>query len=108
MSEVKHTPGPWMTEAEYRDGSAYLIYAKGSKKIADLRSSGAEAPESDGEIDANAQLIAAAPELLAALEALLAAEEASKHDFTAKEIDGLEAAMSKAEAAIAKAKGGQA
>jgi hypothetical protein len=60
-----------MTEAEYRDGSPYLIYAHGSIFIADVRNcTYAEAPETDDQIDANARLIAAAPDLLEALESL--------------------------------------
>jgi hypothetical protein len=59
-TKAKPTPGEWMTEAEYRDGSPYVIYAPGSIKIADLRESGAEAPETDDEFDANANLIAEA------------------------------------------------
>ena len=106
-NKSQHTPGPWMTEAEYRDGSPYLIYAKGSIKIADLRNSTpAEAPETDAEFDANAALIAAAPELLEALEDMMSANGGGKkfcgHGFSCN------CAWDKARAAISKAKGGKA
>lgn len=69
---TKHTPGPWMTEYELRDGSPYIIYSEEGTFIADLRCNGCEAPASDAKFDANAALLKAAPHLLEALKGMLA------------------------------------
>jgi len=77
MDEVRHTPGPWVIDANDRyhvespDGSA-LPWS-----IATI--SGSAGPGTNRS-EANARLIAAAPDLLAALEKLLSYNEAIMAD----------------------------
>ena len=62
MITPKFTTGPWITEEDYRGGSPWLVYGQGSVLVADLRAhTPAEAPETDEEIEANRDLIVAAP-----------------------------------------------
>ena len=101
MTNAKHTPGPW----QYRATGFY----QNPFKILAPRRTGAVAniPHStiarDGEQEANAQLIAAAPDLLEALTAVTACLRGfSGHDdFGPLDDEAVNAAL----AAIAKAKG---
>lgn len=62
MGSVKHTPGPWVV-------GVTVDRTHGDWPVFRLR--GLEDPNPDGaEVQANANLIAAAPDLLAALEAM--------------------------------------
>lgn len=111
----KHTPGPWEvtrfgaiksaspnTQVEYARGIGQpqiaLVFVDDSR------------PE--GERDANARVIAAAPDLLAALQALVAADGecwcSVNHDRDAGPLGPCElhGALEAARAAIAKAEGG--
>ena len=85
-----HTKGPW---AISKHGNDYGIYAEHQQAftLALVRDTG------DGEVYANAALLAAAPALLAALQDLLHVHGCS-HDC---------AVCDEARAAIARAKGGQ-
>jgi hypothetical protein len=58
---AKHTPGPWNKNSCY-------IYAPDGKIIAQVHNPGSK--KTDYPLEANRDLMAAAPELLAALEAL--------------------------------------
>lgn len=99
MSDIKHTPGPWIVthdrrliEAEYREG--YVA----SVSFYDSQFCG---PEDEAEAAANACLIAAAPDML---EALRFAERAcASEDFEPRE--ALMKILDRARAAIAKAEG---
>lgn len=90
MSERKHTPGPWMVEGR----TVYALNDDGYNRFSALVQ---DAHTPGDELEANAQLIAAAPELLEALEALTA-NYADVEQGGSKNVD-------KARAAIAKATG---
>ncbi len=62
----KHTPGPWEI-ARYKNYEGFSVWAKGFGCIAERW----WPPEEKDVIEANAQLIAAAPDLADALEATL-------------------------------------
>ena len=86
MTHSKHTPGPWYN-SDLRKGR--MVFAKtDTRLVADCSDISVR---TEGEEQANARLIAAAPELLEALEYLM------KHDNS----EG----WSNARAAIAKARG---
>lgn len=103
MSAAKHTPGPWVVDA---DGQVWRY----ELRIADTAPRGADiAPRS--ERPANARLIAAAPDLLAALQALMMW---SDHEAltglpcgapVAPEAPSFDATVKMVHAAIAKARG---
>lgn len=97
----KHTPGPWIVEPVPYDSSRF--YIRGSNTKGQILGFGkgavAHIPQSTvNPMEANANLIAAAPDLLAALEGLMSCY-----------IDLLDedqvAAAQNAKSAIAKAKG---
>ena len=93
MSETKHTPGPWRTDAH--NGFPLDIEDPGEYMIAKATPC--------AKAEANARLIAAAPDLLAALESI-----ASMYDYEAACGDlasRLYEATCLARAAIAKATG---
>ena len=90
MSETKHTPGPWRTDA--RNGFPLDIEDPGEYMIAKATPC--------AKAEANARLISAAPDLLDALKELLDREwQDDEGDYT------LEMAHRKARAAISKATG---
>jgi hypothetical protein len=69
MSEIKHTPGPWVfDEDECSEIPALHLYCADSKNPF-------HGSRSEEELKANARLIAAAPELLEALQRLLKGED---------------------------------
>lgn len=89
----QHTPGPW--GRNIKPASRYpVIYAGRSTHVAVVTTQGL----TDQELEANCDLIAAAPELLAALQDLV-------HAATHHLADG-RAAVDQARAAIARATGG--
>ena len=92
---MAHTPGPWKPTP---DGD--IVYATNGKQVCYPLSG------LDGEREANAQLIAAAPELLAACEVLLSGWDKDAacggNQLAPEEKWNL---MAQAERAIAKAKG---
>ena len=107
MSEVKHTPGPWSPEPFVRaEGSeswgifsdylepGYTGGAGGTWILLD---------STTGYVEANAQLIAAAPDLLEACEALLHTEW-NKKPGSLDEFEIRADVLEQARAAIAKAK----
>ena len=105
MSNAKHTPGPWHTGGSYSS----IIYAAdglcrwygvANAVVYRARHGGTET------MQANAQLIAAAPELLAELEKLVTRErtEAAVSGLSDDEMPWLDDARR----VIAKAKGGAA
>ena len=90
-----HTPGPWtilegFISARFSDGEVY--------DICDPRCAPAT-PDLVGEMEANADLIAAAPDLLAALEGMR--EELRNYSYRQHLADWVD----RADAAIAKARG---
>jgi len=104
---AKHTPGPWQSRwQEATDDSAHPIIAietcEGAGDVA-----GIHYASRDGEDEANARLIAAAPDLLTALQAVMAAwlTEAGYGDGILEEHGP---AIDAAHAAIAAATGGTA
>lgn len=94
--QTKHTPGPWNWAKSDIDGK-YSIYGNGP--LAYCGDTGAV----DGDGEANARLIAAAPDLLAALEALVGEADLGEVDLD----DDDRAKLEQARTAIAKATGGQ-
>lgn len=89
MSNGAHTPGPWSIEERYTD--SYAI----NPNVAWL---GASSSDKEGENEANAHLIAAAPDLLVALEEVLSCISETRGADA-------RAAVEMAQAAINKAKG---
>ncbi len=94
LSDMSHTPGPWIVNAHRTQGSAFVITTPLDNWV----------PASDDA--ANARLIAAAPELLAALKALAAdykagADSGDSGQWSADDQPVYQAAM----VAIAKAEG---
>lgn len=76
--QVKHTPGPWSVRR--RGPHAYHVarvtqteFGRETRFVADVCFA---QPKIDGEQEANARLIAAAPDMLAALRAMLRVAEA--------------------------------
>jgi hypothetical protein len=103
---MKHTPGPWAVFPHYCKDDPNSIYAQTwliglgqYDTIAEVRPGH---DEFDGQNDANARLIAAAPELLEALEAIRDWDERCNPAGYAGLPDSTRAAMY---AAIAKATG---
>ena len=95
MNTSKHTPGPW--NRNIRAGGRYpVVYAGRNQHVATVSQQ-----ENKDEIEANIDLVSAAPELLAALDECLAIVDAHRK-LTGG--DGDIAAMN-ARAAIAKARG---
>lgn len=96
---TQHTPGPWYA-VQFEKNARYQIVNQaarlsqsGARFIAELRGPLWPGVPQGPEIDANANLIAAAPDLLAALKAVVELSD-RKHD-----------AWDAAKAAIAKAEG---
>lgn len=64
MSDVKHTPGPWVK------GKFGQLYGASGRQVG-VWDAGIARVSRDAEAEANARLIAAAPELLAACEEMI-------------------------------------
>jgi hypothetical protein len=64
MSEQTHTPGPWFTSQPH--GTIYIEARLQGSTLQEVAACGPT--ETEGQREANARLIAAAPELLAALQ----------------------------------------
>ena len=92
-----HTPGPWTILPNTPHFVRAMHPAEGMQPVAAVY-------HFDGELSANARLIAAAPELLEALEAVLPDLE----HYVATHGPGPDKRLAIARAAIAKAKGGAA
>lgn len=99
---VAHTPGPWAADKEDELGfqADVLVADNRRKRIAACGHDGRWM--ADGEAEANARLIAAAPDLLAALKAMVASYDGVRDILCKTVIDKL----ANADAAIAKAEGG--
>lgn len=95
-----HTPGPW--RRNIKPASKYnTIFAGDAKHIASLSTAGM----ADDEMEANCNLIAAAPELLEALREI-ADDYADRFDMTCPGTNpGIKYVVEQARAAIAKATG---
>lgn len=97
-TEVKHTPGPWSFKRKYGALSSFLITAK-KVEVCELDHWGERQPDltaelkPEGEPEANARLIAAAPELLEACKAALCCQLDGLDENT---VDALETAITKA------------
>lgn len=97
MSEVKHTPGPWLVRTLENFGFNVVHYVGGDKfNIALVAKTGNEH---------DARLIAAAPDLLEALEAV---NQVMFDGILNSDGRDIQSAIEKMCAAIAKAKGGDA
>lgn len=90
-----HTPGPWTILPNTPHFVRAMHPAEGMQPVATVY-------HFDGELSANARLIASAPELLEALEAVLPDLE----HYVATHGPGPDKRLAAARAAIAKAKGG--
>lgn len=91
MSEVEHTPGPWVAKGI---GGPNLCVTDGdSRYVVDRFVLGSRATE---EHEANARLIAAAPDLLAALQAVMAGQIGGNVDHDAERFRAARAAIAKA------------
>ena len=98
MTDTQHTPGPWTVYRGVQHQGEFIIF-KGITDIAVTRFA-------DGDCNANARLIAAAPELLALLaEAVARVEDLINGHESA--VEDLAAWSDDARAAIIKATGGQ-
>src|SRR5579864_4048136 len=96
-----HTPGPWRFDL-FNDQPAIYADVQGEPYVVALMEGGhGRAPED--ELDANTDLIAAAPDLLRPLRRALAVALALQHDGQPLTVK----ALRQAEAAIAKAEGHQ-
>jgi hypothetical protein len=101
MSNTQHTPGPWAVRDHWSDEGAFEVYPTRNGKQPKFGewAALAEVPEyGEGEAEANALLIAAAPDLLEALKLIASAENSALDLAYCKGI---------ARAAIAKATGVQ-
>lgn len=106
MSEVKHTPGPWVDQpSKYRDGVLVVrANAPGGRILAEFGSEDEPLDEID---QANARLIAAAPELLETLKILRNTVGDLRNGFS-KSVDcarWVEQFQAAADRAISKAEG---
>ena len=102
---ANHTKGPWIVTKDGESNiSREIMAGKFTLATAHLRDWN---PESQGERNANADLIAAAPDLLAALEVLLNSPNIKKclNGYWSTADVGGYACVNQARAAIAKAKG---
>ena len=101
MIKTKHTPGPWSIN---RAAATHVQDARerGIAACGGYYSTDAKLAMADGEQEANARLIAAAPELLDALRGLLAARDSTT---MGRERELYEEWIPKARAAVAKAEG---
>lgn len=100
MSEQTHTPGPWFTSQPH--GTIYIEARLRGSTLQEVASCGPT--ETEGQREANARLIAAAPDLLAALRYTL---DTLAHCAADKGYSGMQAKAARmANDAIAKA-GGQ-
>jgi hypothetical protein len=103
MNETKHTPGPWMLyPTPILSGEIYQVFAPESKSrhwIANIQIDAGE----DGDGQANANLIAAAPEMYEALQ-LAMAEIGASGNWMAKDYGWIKACTA-IQSAIAKAEG---
>ena len=95
MSELKFTPGPWVVDESWHDGSINRL--EPYRHIGMVSQYQYDA-SSNAENEANAKLISAAPELLEALTNLVGLAR-----LGAARIDRYHAALAVADAAIAKA-----
>ena len=98
---AKHTPGPWLTDRNnvHTGQIATVHHCIGNDWIEIWTDKWLETGLGEGEQEANARLIAAAPDLLAALQSVLA---------NSLDSQGLADAHKQARDAIAKATGGKA
>lgn len=98
---AKHTPGPWVVE---ENSSPPLIWGNDYEKpVAEVELHRSYADYVDGEAQANARLIAAAPDMLEALENLVAKYNAMQDGNIGAQLTNGD--FFAARAAIAKAKG---
>ena len=109
MSEIKHTPGPWITAkvAKVTPDKTQVVWAVISpKRGATNPVSGLSPLFPASEQEANAYLIAAAPELLESLEAMVEADRMGNDPDVAADTweQAGRAALDLARVALAKAK----
>jgi hypothetical protein len=93
---AKHTPGPWKIDRQ--DDEVVMVDASSGPAICDVYG------DHNGERDANARLIAAAPDLYSALVELLDASNIAELPLR-EESERLDRAEDAARAAIKKARG---
>jgi hypothetical protein len=93
MSEIKHTPGPWIWGADYRG-----LYGAGpdNEVLDHAHYEGMWLAHHDNRV-ANANLISAAPELLEALQIIIGdIEQSPRHFSISQKVAIARAAISKA------------
>lgn len=107
MSDVKHTPGPWVLDGHNLSSVIRCTVPKGHPDARHVCGDYEQIASAHGENwQANASLIAAAPDLLAALQAIGAPDEVDLVSVSDSAIRGmLYAAIRVAQDAIAKAEG---
>lgn len=88
MHESKHTPGPWSVDPDDREGMEWNIHIV-AKDDRDMRIC---FMASNGPVEANAHLIAAAPDMLAILQRIAVSYPGYIPDF----IEGVYAVIDKA------------
>ena len=100
---AKHTPGPWLTDRNnvHTGQIATVYHCIGDDWIEIWTDKWAETGLGEGEQEANARLIAAAPELLDALRGMLALDD--EHHQRGHGDDDVCSEVQAARAAIAKA-----
>lgn len=98
MSRKPHTPGPWHVGQGNGEGSVFADEGRMRYENGTVLYPICSVIDMDGEGDANANLIAAAPELLAALQMV-------RNDVSFEHLAGC--VIAQVYAAIAKADGGQ-
>lgn len=100
----KHTSGPWKPVCDRRRVTPWVIESYAAH-IADVQRCVSYGKEIDGEAEANARLIAAAPDLAEAVEALMTAKWSSDKDNMEFTVEMTCFTRDKLVAAIRKARG---
>ncbi len=99
-SDERHTRGPWAVVWDEEDGWNHHIYSSPTDRVCFMAHGGYE---KQGEFDANARLIAAAPDLLEALEEIKRTAEATDTQSYSDNLRAREQTHRLAREAIAKA-----
>jgi hypothetical protein len=78
LNMAGHTPGPWLSERNYRSTGSYVISSDG-RQLASVNQRLAGLDQRDSE--ANARLMAASPDMLKALQSLCGENMPTRDDF---------------------------
>lgn len=98
-NNTKHTPGPWRLMNSSKAGflNVYTTHQTGELEATDFICEIGPGARNEGEINANARLIAAAPELLEACKAVSRLDYLQEHNALAAQV---KAAIQKAEGTV--------